>query len=69
MKRRQRVAALLAVIMMFSYVNVFADMQERLPVGGLDYVQVSHTSNDNGENILPSAQVSFTKVKMNIIHQ
>lgn len=63
MKRRQRVAALLAVIMMFSYVNVFADMQERLPVGGLDYVQVSHTSNDNGENILPSAQVSFTKVK------
>ena len=63
MKRRQRVAALLAVIMMLSYVNVFADMQERLPVGGLDYVQVSHTSNDNGENILPSAQVSFTKVK------
>ena len=65
MKRRQRVAALLAIIMMFSYVNVFADMQERLPIDGLDYVKVSHTSNDNDDSILPSAQVSFTKVQNN----
>lgn len=62
MKKRQKIATALAGIMLLSPINVFADMQERLPVNGLDYIKVSHTSNDSDENILPSAQVSFTKV-------
>ena len=59
MKIKKRVAGLLATIMLVNTTSIFGNVQDRLPLDGIDPIIVKHIKNTSTGDILPSAQITF----------
>ncbi|MBP3888871.1 MAG: hypothetical protein J6F30_14680 [Cellulosilyticum sp.] len=56
---KKKIALLLAVVMFLNNITLLANTQLRIPVNGLDYVNVSHGLTGTEGNIYPKAEISF----------
>ena len=61
MKIKKRVAGFLATIMLVNATSIMGNVQDRLPLDGIEPIVVTHTANTSTGDILPSAQIAFKR--------
>lgn len=59
---KRKIALLLALVLIFNNISIFANTQLRIPQDGLDYVTVSNGSSGSEGDIYPKAKISFKTV-------